>query len=124
MPSEQGNTVHMVKRPILLSNFRKRTNAARAVRRMEKKMADAVMQLEDERGHVDQYKDQVRSLFSTCAYIVGTHMSLVSSLIRRITRSNHCEDRQRKQKRKCPDPMEREGSCREREMTYSKPMTH
>jgi myosin protein heavy chain len=38
---------------------------------MEKKMSDAAMQLEDERRHVDQYKDQVKLCSNNWSLFVG-----------------------------------------------------
>lgn len=40
--------------------FRERAAANKLVRRTEKKLKEVFMQVEDERRHADQYKEQVR----------------------------------------------------------------
>lgn len=42
-----------------LKTFRERAAANKVVRRTEKKLKEVMMQVEDERRHADQYKEQV-----------------------------------------------------------------
>lgn len=44
---------------MLLDFFRERAAANKLVRRTEKKLKEVFMQVEDERRHADQYKEQV-----------------------------------------------------------------
>lgn len=48
---------------IELFYFREKQNIAKSSRKLEKRVKELLLQLDDERRHADQYKEQVRSIF-------------------------------------------------------------
>lgn len=54
-------------------NSRERAAANKIVRRTEKKLKEVMMQVEDERRHADQYKEQVRDVDFLFLFSLPTH---------------------------------------------------